>query len=236
VDAALLAETHLGNLDDLREEMCSERPTVDDFLAHSLAVCVAHGNDLVAWCLSEYDNGTMGRGRCEMGIFTHEAHRRKGLATAAALALAGRLHARGTRYIGWHCWRSNKASGATALRVGMELVRDYPVYFAAYDEAANLAINGNVRLRAGDSAGALPWFDRALATGRAPVWTHWAAACAAAGAGRRAEALERLSRSLDAGFGSAAMLRENQYLRDLHDAPEWPALMTRAEARERDVD
>ncbi|HHX64459.1 MAG TPA: GNAT family N-acetyltransferase [Chloroflexi bacterium] len=120
------------------------------------------------------------RGRCELGIYTDAGHRRRGLATAAALALIERLMARGTTRIGWHCWRSNVASGATALKVGMEKVCDYSVYFAAYDEAVNLAANGNMRLCDSRYDEAMPWFDRALSTGRAPVWTRWAAACAAA--------------------------------------------------------
>ena len=68
VDQALLAQGALRNLDALREEMCSERHTVDEFLAKSHGVCIARadpaGDELVSWCLSEYDHDA----RCEIGM------------------------------------------------------------------------------------------------------------------------------------------------------------------------
>ena len=73
VDASLLSEERLGRLDDLREEMCSERPSVAAFLARSRGMCVQHGDALVAWCLSEYDHDD----RCEVGIETAPGYRRR---------------------------------------------------------------------------------------------------------------------------------------------------------------
>ena len=54
--------------------MCSERASVDEFLGRSVGVYIVRrdptaGDELVSWCLSEYNHG----GRCEIGIETAEA-------------------------------------------------------------------------------------------------------------------------------------------------------------------
>jgi GNAT superfamily N-acetyltransferase len=121
---ALLADEGLANLDALREEMCSERPSVEDFISSSFGVCAVHGKDLVGWCLSEYNTGN----RCEIGIATHEPHRRRGVATGMAGAFIEAARARGVTEIGWHCYAHNIPSGATARAAGFRLTHTYPAY------------------------------------------------------------------------------------------------------------
>jgi hypothetical protein len=55
VDAALLADEGIQNMAYLTEEMVSERPSIDDFLAKSFGVCLLHEQEIVGWCLSEYN-------------------------------------------------------------------------------------------------------------------------------------------------------------------------------------
>jgi RimJ/RimL family protein N-acetyltransferase len=125
VDAALLAETGLARdgVDELMAEMCSERESVEAFLASSFGVCLDRGEEIVGWCLSEYDQPS----RCEVGIEVREPYRRQGLGTLLATALVERAWAKGIEHIGWHCWARNVASGATARSAGFELVRNYSV-------------------------------------------------------------------------------------------------------------
>ena len=130
VDEALLGEKHLMNLDALAEEMCSERPTVADFLARSFGVCLVHGNEIAGWCLSEYNTPE----RCEVGIATLEPYRRRGLGTLMARALLEEARARGLVEVGWDCFAGNRASGATPRKAGFVKQRDYAVYLAWYGE------------------------------------------------------------------------------------------------------
>lgn len=139
VDPALLENTQLRHLDALREETCSERPSVQDFLEKSFGVCIVHGDELAGWCLSEYNTPDS----CEIGIETREPYRRRGFATLMTTALVEEAQARGIAHVGWHCWASNKPSAKTALKAGFELVADYPVYMAWFDEVVNLAAHGN---------------------------------------------------------------------------------------------
>lgn len=123
VGAALLAQTALKNLDAVREEMCSERLTIEDFLDNSFGFCIQHEDELVSWAFSEYNS----HGCCEVGIATVEKYRRKGLGTVAALALVEYALDSGYHTIGWHCWANNIPSAALALRAGFEHRLDYQV-------------------------------------------------------------------------------------------------------------
>lgn len=112
----------LEGLDAVREEMCSERTSVEDFLAHSFGICPVYQNEIAGWCMSEYNVG----GRCEIGIATTPNHQRKGLATLATWHFLAEAHRRGYTCVGWDCWTRNVASSATALKAGFHLMEEYP--------------------------------------------------------------------------------------------------------------
>jgi RimJ/RimL family protein N-acetyltransferase len=124
IDAALVAETTLINHQQLLAEMCSEAPSVDDFLQRRFGYYLQYGQELVAWCLSEYNHAD----HCELGIETVGAYHRRGLATATALAAIAKAQSQGITSIGWHCWKRNIPSINLALKLGFEKVKDYPVW------------------------------------------------------------------------------------------------------------
>ena len=124
VDRALVEQAQLGRMEQLREEMCSERPSVEDFLARSFGVCLVDEKQgtLAGWCLSEYNCGE----RCEVGIEVVEAYQQRGLGTLLAQTLCQEAFTqRGIRRVGWHCLAANVASGATAQRAGLQLAKRY---------------------------------------------------------------------------------------------------------------
>jgi len=124
VDAAFLDTPDLFGVDALRMEMVSERPSVEDFLQRSFGVCLLHDGAVVGFCLSEYNCA----GRCEVGVWTAEAHRRGGLGKVMSLALIEQALRRGYREVGWHCWANNLPSASLARSAGFAKIRDYPVY------------------------------------------------------------------------------------------------------------
>lgn len=124
VDEALLAQSSLGNHQSLVEEIHSESPSVDDFLQHKFGYCVQHGQDLVGWCLSEYNHGN----QCELGIETLQEYQRRGLATATAQATMAYAQSVGMSKIGWHCWKANMPSSSLARKLGFEHVEDHPMW------------------------------------------------------------------------------------------------------------
>ncbi len=130
VNRALLERSEIKGLDALREEMCSERPTVEDFLANSFGYSLLHQKALITWCLSEYNTDD----RCEVGIATAEGYRKRGLATLSGAAFVERALAEGYNRIGWHCWAQNMGSVNTALKIGFEKVKDYSCYYVPFGE------------------------------------------------------------------------------------------------------
>jgi len=113
------------NTELVSEEMMSERSSVADFLEKSFAFCALEDDVIAAWCMSEYNAD----GGFEIGIETHEDHRRKGLATQTARACFNYGIEKGYKYVGWHCWKKNEPSNKTALRLGFKHVLEYPVEY-----------------------------------------------------------------------------------------------------------
>jgi RimJ/RimL family protein N-acetyltransferase len=134
VDRALLKQEHLANLEELKQEMSSERQSTEDFLTKSFGVCILHGDEIVGWCLSEYNSA----GRCEVGIEVLRPYRRRGLATVMVSALVEYALSEGISRIGWHCYASNLASSATARQAGFEMMQDYAVYLVYPDNPYDL--------------------------------------------------------------------------------------------------
>jgi hypothetical protein len=129
VDADLLI-SGIAGLDDLSEEMCSERDSVQEFLEKSFGVCPIYQDRLAGWCLSEYNLDE----RCEIGIASLPPFQRLGLATASTLAFVDLAYRRGIRRIGWHCYTSNRPSVATARRAGLHKVHDYAATITWFHE------------------------------------------------------------------------------------------------------
>jgi len=126
VDAALLEQTGLDHLEDLRCEMASECPSTDYFLEHRFGLALVVEGGLAGWCLSEYNLGQA----CEVGIEIVEGYRRKGLGALLAGAFLENALARGVDRIGWHCFTRNLPSSATARKAGYRKVEDLNIYFA----------------------------------------------------------------------------------------------------------
>jgi GNAT superfamily N-acetyltransferase len=226
VDRALLAEG-LDGLDDLVEEMQSERPSVDEFLNKSFGFVPVHGNKIIGWCLSEYNCGD----RCEVGIATAEGYRRRGLATIIASAFVEYALAHGIAHVGWHCDADNAGSNATALKLGFTRVLEYPAYLCLFDEVIHLAVYGDHCFRRQQYPEAASWYERALQRGDAPVWVYLKSACAHAMSAGGEQALRRLHEAVDHGFADVEYLRTRRCFQGLRGTAAWGQLMRRTEAK-----
>jgi RimJ/RimL family protein N-acetyltransferase len=230
VDRALLQEAELEHLDALRDEICSEHPSVEAFLARDFGVCAVFegrdpaGRTMAGWCLSEHRGGK----RCEVGIETAHAHRRRGLGAAMAIALVREARARGIEHLGWHCYARNVASAATALGAGYHKVCDYPAFFGYYSEVYQLAVKGVIACEEGRTAEGLAVLRRAFARGTAPDWAYFTAASACGALGEREGALAYLAQAIDGGFIHLEVIRNEERLGFLHGTREWQALIERA--------
>jgi tetratricopeptide (TPR) repeat protein len=132
--------------------------------------------------------------------------------------------------VGWHCYASNEGSIATARSVGFEKVLEYPVYFAWFNEVANLAVNGNMQFWQGQYREALAWYERAFQAGEAPVWAYVSAASANSLLGEKEAAFRCLRQAIERGFDDLVRLKNSPHLEALHSTAEWQALVDRLEA------
>jgi len=211
------------NLEFLTEEMCSERESVQDFLAKSFGLCIVKEDLIVGWCLSEYNTGH----RCEIGIATLADYRRSGLGTLMARAFIEMARMRDFARLGWHCATSNIGSSATALKASFEKIEDYSVYMGWFDDTVNLARNGYFAHGRGEYAEALGYYEKSIAMGEVPDWVFWGAACDSALTGETDKALKYLDEAIGRGFDDIDQIRDSKYLISLHETAEWQKILQR---------
>jgi len=120
-----LLEEGYQNTDLVKNEMRSERKSVQDFLEKSFGFCAISGDEIAAWCMSEYNADN----RFEIGIETHKDHRRRGLSLQTARACINHGVANGYTQVGWHCWVKNEPSNMLAKRLGFKQMHNYPVEY-----------------------------------------------------------------------------------------------------------
>ena len=221
VDRALLAED-LEGLDDLRDEMRSERPSVEDFLEKSFGFVPVHGDQVIGWCLSEYNCGD----RCEIGIATAPGHQRRGLATLLTSAFIEYARAHGITHFGWHCDSDNLASNATALKLGFTRRLEYQVFLCFRNQTIHLAVRGDHCFRQERYAEAATWYDREIQRGDAPAWIYVDSACAYAMCAENHQvALRRLSEAGERDFSDINYLQSLPWLESLRRTAEWARLV-----------
>ena len=217
---------NLKNIDILTEEMCSERQSVKDFLDKSFGVCLIQGDEIVGWCLSEYNSGK----RCEIGIETVSSYRKRGFATITASALIEYALSKGVTHIGWHCYRDNESSIATALKVGFKKVIAYPVYIVWGSEVESLAQNGYFCFKKQQYEKALAWYKKAIAQGADKAWIFWDAARAAAVVGYYDSAMSYVHQAVDKGI-PVVHIKTSEHLKGLHKTKELKAFIKKLERK-----
>jgi tetratricopeptide (TPR) repeat protein len=221
VDEHLVRQDHLENIDYLLEELCSERPSIEDFLNLSFGFSILHGDALASWCLSEYNVP----GRCEVGVATVDEHQQRGLATVATLALVEHALSNGIQRIGWHALTRNIPSVALALKAGFEKVRDYSVYLCVFDLRVQFGLKGSGFRSAGDYQEALAWYQRAIDLEGPPAWVYYQAACCQAQLGEKEAAFASLGQVLGSDFEGMDRMYSEPDLFPLHDDPRWEAII-----------
>lgn len=123
LDAALAERTELQGHAHLMDH-AENWPSRDAFLALNCGVCAIRDDAIVSYALADCVVGD----RCELGVATEAAHRRRGLATLVTAAAIERAQAAGIQEIGWQCFASNAGSIAVAEKVGFQPFADYLAY------------------------------------------------------------------------------------------------------------
>ncbi len=209
--------------DDLLDEMCSERESVDAFLQHSFGIVAFHGNKLAGWCLSEYNH----KNRCEVGVATMPEFKRQGLATAMAKSFLNQAYKCGIDTVLWHCYKSNIGSRKTALSTGFSLHKEEQVLLFYLDRTVNSAVHGNIYYKQHQYQEALSWYKKALLNDISQSWIAWNAACAAAHTDQVDLAFDYINQAIDLGFSDLEHLIQSEELQPLKSNPKWDIIIRR---------
>jgi RimJ/RimL family protein N-acetyltransferase len=247
IDAQIF-QSELVGIETMREWVLGSWRSAAAFLRDEIGFCLIHRDQLVSWCASEYTSEPVpGQGKaCNLGIYTVEAHRRRGFATLVASATVKSCLARGIERIGWQCWARNVASAATAERVGFELVADHPVYNGCFNQFDNLLLQAYYHSQADRLPVALQRWEAAFEmweTGHPDAvasphctahpdtvgWCYYAAARVRAGWGEAHKALAHLNKAVDNGWKHSERLQRDQELAVLHETAGWDALLDRSQ-------
>lgn len=120
IDQALLSRC------EWRNEMLLAYGTPENFLKHGLGMCLMHEDEICCEAYAVFHAGH----RCELGVVTPEAHRRRGYAAMTCAALLKKCAELGWQP-NWSCHQENTASIATARRLGYQTQREYQLLYYA---------------------------------------------------------------------------------------------------------
>lgn len=120
LDAAILARPDLQG-HHIQRWANGNWGSAEAFLTRGFGFALFDGSELVSWCLAD----SAVDARCEIGIHTHPAYRRRGLATIVVAATVAHALAAGYHEVGWHCSEDNQGSQGVAEKVGFRLTHRF---------------------------------------------------------------------------------------------------------------
>jgi RimJ/RimL family protein N-acetyltransferase len=184
-----------------------------------------HEGQIAAWAMIDCVVGDVG----EIGLFTREAHRRRGLATVTSAATIAYGLAHGLSTIVWDCHAYNAGSIRTAEKLGMERERDHTMYCFHFDEASHLGMSAWHDAGRGCYQQTLETCERLFSQqADPPEIAYIAAARAWAAVDDPDRAFASLNLAIDRGWAYTPDLSSAEFDR-LRDTPEWHALLHRLE-------
>lgn len=224
VDGALLDDPQIQFPESLAEWMDFEAVwwTRENFLSKGISYAVLQGNEVAAWCTPDCVAGD----RIDIGIITHPAHRRQGLASIAVAATVEECIDQGFRAVGWHCNADNTGSWKTAEKVGFQRNKEYAYYYYIYDPIDHLAELGWFYYRRGEFDRTVDYYQQVfkLREENEDYYYHLAAS-AWAHLGKEKQALKYLREAVQAGWSHAEWTKDQREFKFLHGTPEWESIL-----------
>ncbi len=167
----------------------------------------------------------------DIGLFTAEAFRRRGLAAATSAATIAYGLAHGLTAIHWDSAAYNAGSIHTANKLGLQFVLEHTQYVLVLNEQGHWINQAWNQLDAGQFQTALDVCDRVIAHQAAvPAAIHFLAGAAWAGLGNLSQALTCLNTAAGAGWDDAAETESCAPLAVLQGMPEWETVVSRIKA------
>jgi RimJ/RimL family protein N-acetyltransferase len=228
LDGELLDDPRIIYPDPLSEWMDFEQVwwTKENFSTKGISFAVLHGSEVAAWCTPDCIAGD----QMDVGIITHPAHRRQGLASVAVAATIEGCLSQGYSVIGWHCNADNIGSRKTAEKVGFKLNTEYNYYYYIFDPVDHLAELGWYYYRRGVYDKTVQYYEMVFSQRdeNADYYYHLAASAWAL-LGNGEKALKYLQKAAQAGWSNAEWTKSQDEFEFLHDIPEWKTVIDQME-------
>jgi len=228
VDRALLDDAQVIFSDEMRGWMNFEEVwwTEDNFLSKGVSFAVLYEGEIVAWCTPDCVAGD----RMDIGIVTHRAHRRRGLATIAVAATVEHCLHNGFSAVGWHCNAINIGSWKTAEKVGFERNCQYAYYYYMYDPIDHLAELGWYYYQRQEYAKTIQYYEQVFALrDKNPGGYYYVMASSWARLGNKEKPIKYLQMAADQGWKHFEWTKQQEEFRILHEMSEWDAVLARME-------
>jgi len=228
VDRALLDDAQVVFSDEVHGWMNFEEIwwTEDNFLSKGVSFVVLYEREVVAWCTPD----CVADDQIDIGIITHRAHRRRGLATIAVAATVEHCLHSGFRAVGWHCNAINIGSWKTAEKVGFERDCHYAYYYYMYDPVDHLAELGWYYYQRGEYAKTIQYYEQVFALRDENPGSYFhVMASSWAWLGNKEMPIKYLQMAVDQGWSHFQWTKQQEEFRILHGMSEWDAVLTRME-------
>ena len=196
--------------------------SLEDQKRRGFGKCLVHGDRVVVWINADCASGN----ECEIGIITTQDYRRRGLGVVAAAAAVDDCLSGNFSLVGWHCEDHNYGSIAVAEKVGFVREREYVHYICMFDEAVHYAESGMRSFYAGRHRDAIADFQRAINSGKPPVWTHILAAQSFAAMGEPDQAIDHLAAAKNRGWTEWSRLLDREGFQSLFSSEQWERILT----------
>jgi GNAT superfamily N-acetyltransferase len=163
----------------------------------------------------------------EIGLFTHPAHRRRGLATATSAATIAYGLAHGLSTVVWDCYEHNAGSVRVAEKLGLEREPDRMMYSFLFNEGNHWSMMAWHDADSGRYQATLDACQRLFsAQAEPPDLAYVAAARAWAAMDAPHKAFAHLNRAIDNGWDYTPDLESTEF-DSLRDTPQWQVLLQR---------
>jgi RimJ/RimL family protein N-acetyltransferase len=222
-DNSLLERAGLEIPEDVRDvlEMCGPG---DDPAQKGFGFVAFHQGQIVAHAVVDCIVGDAG----DMGLFTHEDYRRRGLATLTAAAAVEYGLAHGLNMVNWDCGEDNVGSLRTAEKLGFERERDHTLYLWSFDETRHMLGLAQRSMDEGRYRDSLDVCEKMLAQQEhVPPYAYHMMACTWAKLGHPDKAFEHLHNAVDKGWTDVSYTQDREEFKPLHDQPQWAAVLER---------
>jgi hypothetical protein len=166
----------------------------------------------------------------EIGLFTHPAHRRRGLATATSAASIKYGLAHGLSTVIWDCYEHNVGSVRVAEKLGLERESNRTMYSFLFDETDHWTMMAWHEVDRGRYQKAIGVCERLL-SGQAdpPGLAYVVAARAWAALDNPDRTFGSLNQAIDSGWDYTPDLECREF-EPLRDSQEWQALLERLDS------